>query len=156
MVIPFNLLSVTPVLKIVSGWAEAAIDPQIARLRDEWLDDFKSAETRRATEPTWACGCGTAPIEALTHCGLSGSTPIAGREASKLTGPNPEVPPGAWRRSRAGIDLDGPPWIADTYRPVLRGFGPRSADERWAMSDLSGLSLLRLVTVPRCESEPIT
>jgi integrase/recombinase XerD len=47
MVITLTMLSVTPVLKVVSDSPAAVIDPQIARLRDEWLDGFKSTETRR-------------------------------------------------------------------------------------------------------------
>ena len=47
MIMTVTMLSVSPVLKVISNSPTPAIDERVARLRDEWLDGFKSQETRR-------------------------------------------------------------------------------------------------------------
>jgi len=63
--------SVTPALKVVSGSDRAPVDARIARLRDEWLDGFKSAETRRGYRSDHAAW--------LTFCAEHGIDPVAAR-----------------------------------------------------------------------------
>jgi hypothetical protein len=71
MVITLNMSSVTPVLKVVSSSDQAPIDCRIVRLRDEWLDGFKSAETRRGYRGDHAAW--------LTFCVAHGIDPLAAR-----------------------------------------------------------------------------
>src|SRR5215472_18192377 len=71
MVIPLNMSFVTPVLKVVSGADQAPLDARIARLRDEWLDGFKSQETRRGYWGDHAAW--------LTYCAGHGIDPLAAR-----------------------------------------------------------------------------
>jgi integrase/recombinase XerD len=69
MVITLNMLSVSPVLKVVSSSDQAPIDGRIVRLRDEWLDGFKSQETRRGyrdDHAAWLTFCAEHDIDPLT------------------------------------------------------------------------------------------
>lgn len=68
MIMTVTMLSVSPALKVVSNSPQPAIDKRVARLRDEWLDGFKSQETRRGYRGdlgVWLRFCGDHGVDPL-------------------------------------------------------------------------------------------
>jgi integrase len=159
MVITLNMLSVTPVLKVFTGTGQALIDARIAQLRDEWLDGFKSAETRRGYRGDHAAW--------LRYCAEHRIDPLAARRVDvnrwartlEAGGAKPAASPGGSPPWRAGIATSSTRACSRRRRwsePLERVRRPKVNNDRGVTPGLSRGELRRLLAAADEHGSPRT